>query len=148
MPENFPNFQDGPQFTGLHSLRDEMLAELERLREIMRGDYSLEEDEDYKNLSEDDRELFHDFLDFYGNCPICKSKNHDEALKKFYFSKEPKNTRIRDQLLDIMDAFNRDYVRIRNYSSYHSKSRIKLGIPCCNCFKKLFEEPGIIGFTM
>ncbi len=140
MPENFPNFQDGPQFSGLHSLRDEMLTELVRLREIMRDDYSLEEDEDYLNLPDEERDLFHEFLEFYGYCPICKGKNHEEALGKFYFSKELDNIRLRDQLLDILEASKHD-----NKSALN---RVKLGIPCCNCYKLLFEEKGVIGIRM
>jgi len=140
MAANFPNFQDGSHFSGFSSLREEMLAELERLREIMRGDYKLEDDEDYKKLSDEEREIFHDFLEFYGNCPICKVKNHDDSLKKFYFSMVPENIRLRDQLLNIMEGFNPD--------NKYAVNKVKLGIPCCNCYKLLFEEPGIIGIRM
>lgn len=140
MAENFPNFPESSQFSGLRSLRDEMLTELARLRDIMRGDYCLEEDEIYINLPEEEKELFHEFLEFYGNCPICKSKNHDEALSKFFLSQEPENLRLRDQLLDLIYAFDPDYKSTR--------SHVKLGIPCCNCYKLLFEEPGVIGFRM
>ena len=140
MAENFPNFPESSQFSGLRSLRDEMLTELARLRDIMRCDYCLEEDEIYINLPEEEKELLHEFLDFYGNCPICKSKNHNEALSKFFLSQELENMRLRDQLLDLMDTFDPDNKTAHN--------RVKLGIPCCNCYKFLFEEPGVIGFRM
>ncbi len=113
------------------SLRDAMLAELERLREIMRGN-GTEEDDAYYKLSAEEKVLFHKFLEFFLICPVCKKENHKSYLKKFYFDNDHEKTRLRTRLLNLISESN-EFDEI-----YYNK--ISLGIPCCDCFKNIFLE--------
>ena len=78
-------------------------------------------------------EEFKKFLDIFDKCPICKRENHFESLKNFYFNKNnPDIIRLRESLL---------------YLSEHSINfrklpfnRISFGIPCCSCYKSIFNE--------
>ncbi|MHA1293338.1 MAG: hypothetical protein ACTSQJ_11805 [Promethearchaeota archaeon] len=115
----------------LISLREEMLVELERLRNIL-NEYNIEEDEDYLKLSDDKKEKFHKFIDFFSICPICKSQNHKKYLYRFFFSADPNKKLLKKRLLRLieeMEDFNEIYY-----------NNISLGIPCCNCYKIIFGE--------
>ena len=118
-------------YGGLRSLRDEMLEELDRLRNIMRGT-DIEEDEKYKNLSEEEKSVFEQFLAYFSECPICKSENHKRYLLKFYFDTDPNKERLKDSLLYLM--YEVDDLEEFFYN------KITLGIPCCDCFKKFFKN--------
>lgn len=74
---------------------------------------------------------FWDFMSFFARCPICEEKNHGENLKIFFYSKEPDIVEFRERLFDLMEE-SKFFDEI-----YYNK--IKLGIPCCSCFKKIFN---------
>ncbi len=116
----------------LLSLREEMLAELERLRQIMRGE-DIRDSEEYISLSEEEKEIFDKFLEYFSTCPMCKEKNHVHYLKRFYFSPDPCKVVLRERLLKLIDESQDFDVK------YYQK--INLGIVCCDCFKKVFESP-------
>lgn len=104
-------------------LREQMLAELDNLKEII-GNHP---DFKYESLSEEEKVYFQKFVVFYAVCPICKQKNHSHNIKQLFFNE---NRRLIDDLIRIMNYNNRKL----------NKLNINFGIPCCSCFKKLFEE--------
>jgi len=128
---NLESLDNDLNFSSIYSLRDVMLEELERLRRIMRGDH-IEDDENYLSLSQEEKQLFHNFLDYFARCPVCKGRNHNSYLKTFYFDKSIKKRDFKERLLKLMDeskGFNDIYY-----------NKILFGIPCCDCFKKYFCE--------
>ena len=75
--------------------------------------------------------IFWDFVNFFAKCPICAKKNHGENLKAFFYSREPDIVEFRERLLELMEEakfFDEIYY-----------NKIKLGILCCSCFKKVFN---------
>ena len=111
------------------SLREAMLIELERLRRLMNGDV-IENDENYLALTPEEKMVFHEFLEYFSICPVCKKKNHKAYLKTFYFHNSPDKKNLKKRLLKLI-AESKDYDNI-----YYNK--IFVGIPCCDCFKKYF----------
>lgn len=114
---------------GPTTLREEMLEELERLRRIMAGE--AENDENfYRNLTAEEIVILDQFVDFFSTCPVCNQKNHRSYLQRFYFDTDVEKRRLKERLLELMeDARKFD-------ENYYNK--IVLGIPCCDCFKKIF----------
>lgn len=105
-------------------LRDEMLEELNHIKEIIVNN----PDSKLESLNKEEKKLFFNFIEYYTICPICKKTNHYSNLKKFYFNEKLDNIR------EIL-------VRIMNYNdSKLSNLNLNFGIPCCNCYKKCFEE--------
>ncbi|TFF90767.1 MAG: hypothetical protein EU548_01315 [Promethearchaeota archaeon] len=116
----------------LLNLREEMLEELERLRDIM-GGRPIEEDEQFICLSEEEKEEFRNFLKFFSHCPVCGAENHQNYLKNFYFSNEYEKIYLKEQLLNLI---------------HHKEllNKMVIGIPCCECYRKFFEKKeGFIG---
>lgn len=111
------------------SLREEMLAELERLRQIMR-EFDIEKDEDYLKLTEEEKERFNNFLKFFSACPVCHRENHKRYLKDFYFSKDQEKNQLKCLLVKLMDE-------AKDFNALYG-NKIELGIPCCECFKTIF----------
>ena len=111
------------------SLRDAMLIELERLRRIMNGDV-IEDDKNFIALSEEEKAIFRQFLEYFSTCPICKKSNHKSYLKTFYFSDNLDKKILKKRLLKLIEE-SKEYDDV-----YYNK--ISFGIPCCNCFKKVF----------
>ena len=67
----------------------------------------------------------------YGSCPICGIKNHENYLLSFYH--DDSKEELRDFLVKHMDS-----------ADIREKYKIIVGIPCCECFSKVFEdEPNI-----
>ena len=104
-------------------LREQMLAELDHLKDII-GNHP---DFKFESLNEEEKIFFQEFIVFYARCPICKQKNHSHNIKKLFFNE---NKRLIDDLIRIMNYNNKKL----------NKLNINFGIPCCNCFKKYFEE--------
>ena len=82
----------------------------------------------YNKLSEEEKEKFHEFLELGSICPVCKAKNHVNYLKKFYFSKEPDNINLKNNLMKLMEQ-SKDF-----------NKNISIGIPCCICYRKVFNQ--------
>ncbi|TFF86519.1 MAG: GTP-binding protein [Promethearchaeota archaeon] len=79
-----------------------------------------------------DSEEFREFIQFFSACPICKRENHYDSLKNIYISTEPHAILLREQLYKAIDAS-------RRYSIDKGKI-LKIGIPCCNCYEKIFSK--------
>jgi len=101
-------------------LRDEMLSELDRLKELIINN----PDAKLKALSESERKLYFEFIRNFSICPICGNQNHYFHLKRLYFSEDKKI--MKESLLNLMQL---------NYQ----KIKLNYGVPCCTCFKKYFE---------
>lgn len=85
----------------------------------------------YKTKSKENKKLER-FMKFFSLCPICGKSNHQTNLKTFYFSTNPKFIKLKRQLFMVMnnaEDFDNIYI-----------NKIKLGIPCCSCFNKVFPE--------
>ncbi len=105
----------GIDLTQIFSIRD--ILEQGRLRY----------DREYNKFSEEEKKNFQEFLELGSICPICKSKNHESFLKRFYFSKNQENINIKNKMLKIME---------QTKSLSH---KLSLGIPCCKCYRKVFN---------
>jgi GTPase SAR1 family protein len=78
-------------------------------------------------------EEFKRFLDIFDRCPICKRENHFESLKNFYFNKNNTDIiKLRESLIHLIDKSINTKILPFN--------RISFGIPCCSCYKKIFNE--------
>ncbi|MBD3342313.1 MAG: hypothetical protein GF353_24650 [Candidatus Lokiarchaeota archaeon] len=75
----------------------------------------------------DDLDEVQNFVRRYSVCPICGSKNHLEYLLDFYY--DDNRDELKGFLLKNMGNKN----HLKNFN-------INLGIPCCNCFSKIFER--------
>ncbi|MFX1308722.1 MAG: hypothetical protein ACFE9M_04665 [Promethearchaeota archaeon] len=105
-------------------LRDEMINELNNLRELIRNNPDLK----IKALSKQERDVFYDFIKFYRICPICRNQNHFFNLKKIFFDEEKKF--VIEELIRLM-TINRGKLK---------KINLQFGVPCCNCYKQFLEE--------
>jgi small GTP-binding protein len=81
-----------------------------------------EDDEEYKILER-----------FFDRCPICKKINHHSANLKVIFSNKtnPNTIGLRENLIRLAD--NIDLIK------YEYTNHISVGIPCCECYKELFD---------
>lgn len=85
-------------------------------------------------LQESDDKKFKMIEKLFERCPICKKKNHSNRdLRNVYYNqRNPVTIRLRENLLRLID-------NLENINIEHS-NKISIGIPCCACFKKFFEE--------
>jgi len=105
-------------------IREQMLADIERIQEILFEDtYAV--NQDYEALSDEEKKNCDNFLEFYSICPICKGENHKDDLMRFYFEETEFAKKLKENLLKLMH-------KSKNY-----KNKIIIGIPCCQCFKKI-----------
>ncbi|MFX1555063.1 MAG: hypothetical protein ACFFBV_14145, partial [Promethearchaeota archaeon] len=65
-------------------LRDEMLIELNNLRNILVNNPDLK----IESLTKEEKKLFFEFIKFYRFCPVCGIQNHYFNLKQIFFDKE------------------------------------------------------------
>ncbi len=79
-----------------------------------------------------DSEEFKDFVQYFSICPICKNENHYESLKNIYISSDPKLIILREQIYKAIEVTQR--------LSSKKKANLKIGIPCCDCYKKFFNN--------
>ncbi|MHA1340142.1 MAG: hypothetical protein ACTSRZ_10320 [Promethearchaeota archaeon] len=79
-----------------------------------------------------EKEKYVDILfETFKYCPICGSENHRSYIRKFYYSKNPLIVPLKEELLDLISS---EY-----YLKYLKRKHIKLGIPCCKCYNRLFS---------
>ena len=120
---NFLNSQN-LDITEENQLRDEMLSELNHLKDLIISNLDLK----FNALSEEEKGFFYEFVRRYSICPICGTFNHYYNLKKFYFDENC--IALRNNLIEFMNLRKE---KIRDYN-------LSFGIPCCSCFKKSFVE--------
>ncbi|MFX1390989.1 MAG: hypothetical protein ACFE9Z_13070 [Promethearchaeota archaeon] len=105
-------------------LRDEMINELNNLRELIRNNPDLK----IKALSKKERDIFYRFIKFYRICPLCGNPNHFFNLKKIFFDEEKKI--IIKELIKLMTLEN----------SKLTSFKLQYGVPCCNCYKLFMDK--------
>ncbi len=76
-------------------------------------------------------EDFREFINYFSFCPICKKKLHFSSLKSFYYSREPYLVKLKERLFELIED-SRHFDEV-----YYNE--VNLGIPCCDCFKLLFD---------
>ncbi|TFG06895.1 MAG: hypothetical protein EU539_06430 [Promethearchaeota archaeon] len=110
-----------------NQLRDQMLEELNKLRDIIANhpDIKLEK------LSDEEKSHYSRFIKFYSACPICGELNHYHNLKKLFFDDDNEN--IKEKLILFMNLGEKYSKKLKTFN-------IDIGIPCCKCFKELFDE--------
>ena len=118
-------FDQDPDHLSPNQLRDQMLTELNNLRDIIVNHPDLK----LKNLSEEERKNYSKFMKFYSVCPICEQPLHWANLKKFFFDENNQN--IKEKLIKLMNLENNKRLKRLN---------LDFGIPCCKCFKQFFEN--------
>ena len=87
--------------------------------------------QEFNILASEFDEDFEDFIRFFSDCPICGKSLHSSYLKRFFYSRNRKTISLKNRLLELIDE-SKDYEDL-----YYNE--IKLGIPCCKCFKDIFE---------
>ena len=112
------------------TLRDEMLGELRRLQRIMN---SAPREEPATKLSPEEKVIYDRFMKLFARCPVCGSSNHSTYLDDFYFRPEKEKIGLRDSLIRIISKTD-------NFDHVFSQTKLTIGIPCCNCFKKIFSK--------
>ncbi|MFW9999345.1 MAG: hypothetical protein ACFE9Q_07990 [Candidatus Hodarchaeota archaeon] len=105
-------------------LRDEMINELNNLKELIRNNPDLK----IEKLSKEERDTFYKFIKWAKICPICGNQNHFFNLKRLFFDEEKKS--LVKEMIRLMTLDNR---KLRAFN-------LLLGVPCCNCYKIFFEK--------
>ncbi len=118
-------FDQDPIQLSPNQLRDQMLDELNNLREIIANHPDLK----LKNLNEEEKKDYMDFMKYYSVCPICQENLHWSNLKKIYFDES--NEKIKEKLFKLMKL---------NKNKKIKRLNLDFGIPCCKCFKLYFEN--------
>ncbi len=122
---------EGVFFTSIYEENDKKIEIFKYIVEKLELDYPIENFTLFtpKQL---DTEEFKNFINYFSRCPICKKENHFESLKNLYLSKDPKVVDLKEQLVHLLcnlEVFNRKNLK-----------NLSIGIPCCNCYKSIFEE--------
>jgi len=122
---------DGIFFTSIYDkdLKQKKEAIFKILIEKIEPYYQIE---DFSIFIPREDSKFKEFLQHFSICPICKSKNHFDSLKKFYYSREPGLIRLKERLLDLIDES-------KDFDDFYY-NEINIGIPCCKCFEMYFEK--------
>ncbi|TFF88258.1 MAG: hypothetical protein EU550_01645 [Promethearchaeota archaeon] len=69
------------------------------------------------------------FLKKYSICPLCYSENHESYLTSFYHDNSKSSLKLKKSL-EFLEK-NQKYKGMN----------LDFGIPCCNCFQKIFDQP-------
>ncbi|MFX1325067.1 MAG: hypothetical protein ACFE8N_08920 [Promethearchaeota archaeon] len=87
---------------------------------------------DFNNLFiQRESDLYRRFVKFYSNCPICRSQIHKSTLDEIYFSGNKQMENLKENLMRLMENSEK--------SDKISIKKLKTGIPCCSCYKKVFS---------
>ena len=83
-------------------------------------------------FDKEDEELIR-LKNFFVRCPICKKRIHNNlGLKNMYKNiSDPEAMRFKEILIRLVN--NMEQIR------FEYSNRITLGIPCCDCYKKIFD---------
>jgi len=109
-----------------NSLRNEMLEELNRLKELILKN----PDKKLNNLNDKERKIFNKFIKRFAYCPVCGNYNHYYNLKTLYFDED-----LKDYKEFLVEHMRRD-ISSRKLKKYN----IHIGVLCCSCYKKLYEK--------
>nr|MDO8118649.1 hypothetical protein [Candidatus Sigynarchaeota archaeon] len=121
--------QDADDGGSFRSLREEMIAELTRLRQILMTD---EYKDEVNALAPDERLLYDTFIASFKHCAVCGKQNHENYLRRFWFSNDPIMLEMKDMVLRLMRKLEPGQ---ENYPS-----TLVAGIACCDCFSRIFKD--------
>ena len=82
-------------------------------------------------ISDNEKMLYKKFLAAFSRCPICLGKNHKSNLTGVFFSIDSHTKKLKESLVGLMNFSE-------NFDDNYLK-KIKVGIPCCSCYKKIFS---------
>jgi small GTP-binding protein len=115
--------------TAMQNLDDKLEDVFRKLIQTLVPNISI----DYFHISKkEDDEEFEILEKFFDRCPICKKMNHHSTnLKRIYSNKtNPDTMGLRENLIRLVDNAN-----LINFDF----PNVTVGIPCCECYKKLFN---------
>ena len=115
------------------SYGDESQNSLILLREIIQGNFTSPKDLE-RDLSPEEKEQLEVFLEYFKYCPVCHKENHKKYLQKFFLSNDPFKQKLKESVLELMDYPKGQW----DDRIYYNK--LTVGIPCCNCFNKVFKK--------
>ncbi len=90
--------------------------------------------QDFSILLPMEDKYFLEFLELFSNCPICKRKNHVSSLSTFFYSAKSEDIILKMHLINLVEQ------AYFNSLSQPKKINLNIGILCCKCYKKLFEN--------
>lgn len=132
--EEVNNFVEENEIAGYYIISIRKIDRISRIyNEIIAriAEYIFSYRVDKTKISEEEQKLYKKFILTYRRCPMCLSSNHTHNLNRIFFSKEHRTRKLREKL-----------VRLMNYSENFEDNylnKIKIGIPCCSCHKKIFS---------
>ena len=118
---SFNSINNSNNLINTDSLREEMLTELDYLKDLIINNPDIK----ISKLTQKEKEVYNNFIKYFSYCPVCGNDNHYYNLKHLYF--DDKFSYMKNKLIDLM------------YFKKKRKFTFIIGIPCCNCYKKLFE---------
>jgi small GTP-binding protein len=79
---------------------------------------------------QNDTHPFDRFLNAFGSCPACGRRNERSYLQDFFQSTRACDVQLRNALLPAVERF---------WEFPHERDdRVKIGIPCCGCYERVF----------
>ena len=105
-------------------LRNEMLLELDNLKEIFSSNSEIREM--FEKSDDPNADAFYNFIMQFSRCPICNGFNHFKILKDIYYSEE-----YQDLVKNFLNLMKNEKLDNLN---------IEIGIPCCVCFNVYLQD--------
>lgn len=68
----------------------------------MNGEDEIDEN-NYNNLTVEEKVILDNFVEFFSTCPVCNQKNHRNYLKRFYFDTNMEKIWLRERLIELME---------------------------------------------
>ncbi len=120
---------DGIYFASIHQEHDRKAIIFRKLIEKLNPNNVISDFSIFlpNNISD---KKFRTFLEYFSKCPLCDRENHFDYLKNFFFSKNTEMIKLKEKLLGLVKASKK----------IDKKYRPLIGIPCCHCFKEIFEK--------
>jgi len=118
------------EHTSLLSVKENLEEIFKRLIKALQPNYNLSRFR--LTFNQEDEQLIR-LKNFFDRCPLCKKRIHyNVGLKNMYKNTtNPNALRFKESLIRLVN--NIEDIRV-DYSN-----KIILGIPCCDCYKKIFD---------
>ena len=83
------------------------------------------------DLPDQEKQKLRKFLDFFLICPVCGNENHAYNLIRFYLDDDTNKVSLKKRVLALINES-------AQFKSLYEND-IAFGIPCCKCFKNIFQ---------
>lgn len=123
MIESFIEENSLKKYYFLPDANDILLGEISR--SIIYNEYDTSYGELNQWIKKKERD-FQNFKTYFNKCPCCNEPLHVSYLRTFFFSQDTKKQQLKEKLSQLIENSSR--------FNFH------IGIPCCTCFKKYFDE--------